>query len=39
FMVERIQAAQMLELHADHMSSSEPGEAIPAEVLAFLTAE
>ncbi|KPX75580.1 3-oxoadipate enol-lactonase [Pseudomonas syringae pv. maculicola] len=39
FMVERIQGAQMIELHAAHLSSVEAGEAFSAAVLAFLTAE
>lgn len=39
FMVERIQGAQMIELHAAHLSSVEAGQAFSAAVLAFLTAE
>ncbi|AKT31222.1 3-oxoadipate enol-lactonase [Pseudomonas syringae pv. actinidiae] len=39
FMIERIQGAQMIELHAAHLSSVEAGEAFSAAVLAFLTAE
>ncbi|RMQ47744.1 3-oxoadipate enol-lactonase [Pseudomonas cichorii] len=39
FMVERIQGARMIELHAAHLSNVEAGEAFTRPVLAFLTGE
>ncbi|MFJ4143092.1 3-oxoadipate enol-lactonase [Pseudomonas sp. NPDC089734] len=39
FLIERIQGAQMIELHAAHLSSVEAGEAFTRPVLAFLTGE
>lgn len=38
FMVERIEGARLIELHAAHLSSVEAGKAFSAAVLAFLTA-
>ncbi|CAM3132703.1 3-oxoadipate enol-lactonase [Pseudomonas floridensis] len=38
FMLERIAGAQMVELHAAHLSSVEASDAFTAPVLAFLTA-
>ncbi|MCV4283161.1 3-oxoadipate enol-lactonase [Pseudomonas capsici] len=39
FMIERIQGAQMIELHAAHLSNVEAGESFTRPVLAFLTGE